>query len=873
MSPCPNSSTLQSLIDDDLTDSVLRKLDRHLLGCVDCRQRLDELTSTEGVLPAPCETSCLAEDSRNDGRSIEQVVLQLKQQRPCSQVTDPTHVVNDSELSNDDRVGLEKRLQLSSLVLHYRILQELGSGGSGQLFLAHDTQLDRQVALKVLHPSLVKKESARERLHREAKVMAGLNHVNVVTLYDIVTVDELPPFLVLEFVDGQTLEDEISSSGPMAPKAAAKMVTAIASGLHAAHQAGVVHRDVKSSNILLGQSRVPRITDFGLARTLDSDSRLTMEGMIAGTPAYMSPEQIDNARDATAISDTYSLGIVLYELLTGTLPFRGTPRMTLAQVVHDDPQPPRSLNDRIPVDLETICLKAISKEPFSRYDSALAFQQDLERFLDNRPVQARRTNWILKSIKWCQRNPTVAGLWGAVAATFVLATAISVTSAVRLGIANDRVRQSESIAQENRIAAGRQRDASLRTVRRLLVDVPKALRQPDGETEVEKLISQIALEGLSEVASSALPSENLDRHSAMGNFQLGATYWRAGELKTAKLHLQTALSVLRGLDSQARQNGEREVLLANTYLHLGYVESELGHRGSDRENVSHALTICDSALTLEPGNFEAILCKAICLDWLAEDDELKGLTENALRLCHQAGDLLQGLTQAHSDSHDLIWNLQVHETTRDYLESAAKLRRMSVSELQEQRDTLLIAADEAEASQDSDTVFEYLSDARNLEIELSDRNEDLSNDGQYAELTIRLADLARYLGYADEAVMYYSEATSYFPTQDSETSRSRERRRRVGSTVTQCQAGEDAFGELHTLAMELENLKSPELRDRMDLVDVLIQQLYDPDLTEPQQQSIAQRYEAILLKIDQDHQAASHPHWKRWRETVRTEID
>src|SRR5262249_34311874 len=217
---------------------------------------------------------------------------------------------------------------------------------------------------------------------------ARVKHDHVVSVYAVATPPAGPPYLVMELLDGATLAGLIRRHGRLEPGEAARLAAQAADGLHAAHQAGLVHRDVKPGNLLLdaGTGRV-KITDFGLARTTDLPSGVTHEGVVVGTPAYMSPEQ---ARGAVpdARGDVYSLGASLYEMLTGEVPFRGVPHMVLRQVIADEPRPPRRLHDAIPRDLETVCLKAMAKEPARRYESAGEFADDLRRWLRGEPIRA-----------------------------------------------------------------------------------------------------------------------------------------------------------------------------------------------------------------------------------------------------------------------------------------------------------------------------------------------------------------------------------------------------------------------------------------------------------------------------------------------------
>ena len=213
------------------------------------------------------------------------------------------------------------------------------------------------------------------------------------------------PFIVSDFVEGVTLADRMTASRP-SPREAATIVASVADALDEAHRQGVIHRDIKPSNIMLGLDGLPMVMDFGLAKREAGEVTMTLEGQVLGTPAFMSPEQAGgDAHKVDGRSDIYSLGAVLYLLLTGELPFKGNARMLLHQVLHDNPRSPRSLVRSIPRDLETICLKAMAKSPLDRYPSASDFADDLRRWLTERPVQARPVGPLRRLGLWSRRNP------------------------------------------------------------------------------------------------------------------------------------------------------------------------------------------------------------------------------------------------------------------------------------------------------------------------------------------------------------------------------------------------------------------------------------------------------------------------------------
>ena len=271
----------------------------------------------------------------------------------------------------------------------FTLMGELGRGGMGVVYRAQQKSLNRVVALKMIREAHLASTDDGARFRAEAEAAARLHHPNIVTVYEVGT-HEGQAYFCMEYVPGPTLAQRIHAEGPLPNREAARIVAVIAQAVQHAHEQGVLHRDLKPSNILLSAESgtdstsglpTPKVTDFGLAKQFDSVESLTRTGAVVGTPSYMSPEQAGSRKDLTPASDVYSLGAILYELLTGRPPFQTShPLDTLLLVLEQDPIPPRDLNPSVDRDLELICLKCLQKPPELRYPSAGALAKDLEAY-------------------------------------------------------------------------------------------------------------------------------------------------------------------------------------------------------------------------------------------------------------------------------------------------------------------------------------------------------------------------------------------------------------------------------------------------------------------------------------------------------------
>ena len=304
----------------------------------------------------------------------------------------------------------------------YELLEEVGRGGQGVVFRARQKSLNRIVALKVIGLGQWATKAHLKRFRLEAEAAASLDHACIVPIYEVGERDG-QCYFSMKFVEGGQL-DEVVKDAPMSIRQAVGLIAKVARTVHYAHEHGILHRDIKPGNILLDTKGEPHLTDFGLARLVESESTVTRTLEVLGTPSYMAPEQARGSpikgaavfsppKDArlTRAVDVYGLGAVLYQLLTSHPPFAGgTTYETIKLLLETEPRKPRLWNSKVDRDLSTICLKCLEKDPQRRYSSALALAEDLERWLKHEPIQARRTGMLARGKKWLQRNPTAAGI-------------------------------------------------------------------------------------------------------------------------------------------------------------------------------------------------------------------------------------------------------------------------------------------------------------------------------------------------------------------------------------------------------------------------------------------------------------------------------
>jgi eukaryotic-like serine/threonine-protein kinase len=478
----------------------LEWLAAHLVECARCCTALEELTAPDAMMARLRRAAEPEGPDREGSHARESAVRALRRGgwREALTFTSPRRPepgpllvpLFDPAAPSVRRVGA------------YDILGEVGRGGMGVVYKARHHDLNRFVALKMVLAGDFASESERLRFQREAQLTARVKHVNIVQVHEVGHLGERP-YLSMEWIAGGTLGDRLDGT-PWPPGEAAKLIRTLAQAIDAAHRQGVIHRDLKPANILLQPDEeaslvsenaspdaarplegvTPKITDFGLARSLRDQSGLTKTGFVVGTPEYMAPEQAvgDPGLMSPAV-DVYALGVILYQLLTGQPPFRGeSPGAVLRASATDPPVAPRRIKPHVPRDLETIALKAIEKEPTHRYRTAAALSEDLRRFLAREPILARPPRVWERLVKWARREPRLAALAGSLVLVIALALVGVTTLWLAAEWANARAQRNSKAERRARYranitaAAGAIQLNHTETARGLLESSPNELR-------------------------------------------------------------------------------------------------------------------------------------------------------------------------------------------------------------------------------------------------------------------------------------------------------------------------------------------------------------------------------------------------------------
>jgi serine/threonine protein kinase/tetratricopeptide (TPR) repeat protein len=574
MKTCPSQAELCAWLESGSEADTDSRIAAHLETCVSCQQVLERLTDIEGEggPGGPPLAGSPADSAAALSRVLDPSLPGARgsSSEPGKGKLDRLRCL----LSGETSAAAPAAPDLPAIA-GYEILGELGRGGVGVVYKARQLNPRRLVALKTLRAGERATPDQVVRFGVESQTVARLQHPNIVQIYEV-GVHQERPYFAMEFVDGGSLQER-SAGRPQPPGEAAALVETLALAIHHAHERGVVHRDLKPANILLLESQEPRaesrepkgkkqaasgplaldsrlstlgfpkIADFGLARLMDTDLRLTQTGVAAGTPNYMSPEQASGQSLAIGPpADVWALGAILYELLTGWPPFMAaTPLEVLRQVTDSDPVSPSVLVPGVPRDLETICLKCLRKEPAKRYSSAQTLAEDLGRFQDGRPVRARPLGPLGRSARWCRRNPFLAAALGVVAATVVVAF-LWINGARRA--AQTLAEDKDRLAQRNAELARKEQTARLQ-LEEALAKRTAALKERDEAARKAQAVNDYLIVGM-------LASTNPRNHQGK-------------ELTVRTVLDQAAAGVARAFAADPDREEVVRDMLGRAYVNLG----------------------------------------------------------------------------------------------------------------------------------------------------------------------------------------------------------------------------------------------------------------------------------------------------------------
>ena len=534
---------------------------QHLEDCAVCRQRLDELAlagSGDAPFPSVPLTTNADSTARNAAHTSENGAssgrdgswtLDLRE-RLCAAVA--ARIGSVGTAADVARESVPDRLG------DFELLERIGAGGMGTVFRARQVSLDRIVALKVIRHNRFNLAEQVRRFRREADAVARLSHLGIVSIFDAGESGAFV-FFAMPLLEGGTLADHPTHRSPTD---AAELLLRIADAVAYAHSRGVIHRDLKPSNVLLDADGQPCVADFGLAKQIASAEDLTRTGELLGTPAYMSPEQAGNRHEVSIRSDVYGLGAILYFLLTGRPPFvADDAHVIIHQVLSTDPPPPRAVCNSAPIELETIALKSLSKNPADRYETANELAAELRRYLAGEAILARRVSPLGRIRRLAVRHPLLVGLIGLLVLVLLLGTTVSTYFGIvanqrsfrlaetngRLVVAQQASQQAAQRAEKEAAAAEARAEAAMQLLEGMLYDVQQEFDDP-AEHKAKRSLLQTVVDHLSRVPEGLVDPTRVKRSRAAALLGLAEVSMDAGDESGA-----TGLTASRPLFEQAVQ--------------------------------------------------------------------------------------------------------------------------------------------------------------------------------------------------------------------------------------------------------------------------------------------------------------------------------
>lgn len=622
---CLTDDQLRDLLSERVTADQQVNVREHLNHCAACGERLEEILATfDETLPAlaAMKSAEVQPWMRSILQSVSDRQNSIRPEDESSSAT--TETFNFPERSVN-------RLHCGRLD-EFEIVYHVASGATGHLFRAHDTKLNRTVAIKVLRAELCVSIPSRQRFLQEANAIARIESDYIVAVYDVRERSDFPPYLVMEFIDGQSLQQELETEVRMEKPASVKLICEVLEGLTASHSRGVIHRDVKPGNILLQhQQQGPRakLVDFGLARLDEQSFDLTSPGSIAGTPAYMAPEQVLDAHVANEQSDVYSVGAVLYELLTGEVPFRGSVRMVLHQVLHEEPRSLRSVDDEVPRDLQTICLKAMSKSPAKRYATAALLREDLQRWANGLPVLARPVGIIGRLLRWKARNPTIANLFLVIASLLVglivMWGRFTLDTTKLLGEleirnrdlrdsnrllkeATERSEADRTIAVERAESANRQATLAFRVLNRLTFGLQNALAD---RPKLQQQLLNASIEDLQQLSAELTADSPVSVTLTVAWLRMGEAARKTEDDEKAKYCFRQSQDTLDAMFADFRLRPEAQQCQIWLHLARGDFANQSGDTSSACDEFDAGTQLCRRLEAAAPDNIATLHSHAL----------------------------------------------------------------------------------------------------------------------------------------------------------------------------------------------------------------------------------------------------------------------
>lgn len=541
-----------------------------------------------------------------------------------------------------DELAAEDPLPVPTGVDRYTLLQEIGEGGMARVYKAFDRQLERPVAIKFLERL---EPEDRQRFLHEAQAQARVRHDNVLEVYETGVLAG-KPFIAMRWVDGPTIAG-IRAETSLEQKV--RLIAQVAEGLHAAHREGLIHRDVKPSNVLVEKSPdgewKPWIADFGIALEWKSDGSTQKVGL-AGTPAYLAPEMLSGDQaQVDRRADVYGLGMTLYELVTGDVPFASPQLLELLRQVREDaPPPPRAAQPNLPAELEAIILKCLEKQPEKRYPSARALAEDLERFLDGEVVEAHTATIAYRLTKFALRYRLLLVVSGVGLALLSGALVVAAILGIEARLANRRAEMRRTQAEE--------------LIGFMLTDLRDRL-EPLGKLEILDGVGASALKYFAAVPEAELTSEELARRS-QALYQIGDVRIRQGDLAAALPPLEESLALARALAEREPQSAERLFGLGQSHYWVGRVSWQKGDLAGARPHFDAYLEISQRLVAMDATRLDYQLELAYATSNLGSVLEAEGKLEEAVAAYRRTLEINQKLVAADPSRRE--WKAELADT-------------------------------------------------------------------------------------------------------------------------------------------------------------------------------------------------------------------